>query len=48
MQMVEQPWGVAAYGAASVKASPDLARIDWSPGHVVVSAAVILGFSITH
>lgn len=27
MQMVEQPWGVAAYGAASVKSMPDLARI---------------------
>jgi|SRR5215813_9203367 len=27
MQMVERPWGVAAYGAASVKAMPDLVRI---------------------
>lgn len=27
MQMVEQPWGVAAYGAASVKAVPDLVRV---------------------
>jgi uncharacterized protein len=27
MEMVERPWGVAAFGAASVKASPDLARI---------------------
>jgi uncharacterized protein len=27
MQMVEQPWGIAAYGAASVKAMPDLVRI---------------------
>ena len=27
MQMVERPWGVAAYGAASVKAMPDLARV---------------------
>ena len=26
MQMVERPWGVAAYGAASVKAAPDLVR----------------------
>src|SRR5690348_14953754 len=26
MQLVERPWGVAAYGAASVKARPDLAR----------------------
>jgi len=26
MQMVEHPWGVAAYGAASVKATPDLMR----------------------
>lgn len=26
MQMVERPWGVAAYGAASVKAKPDLVR----------------------
>jgi uncharacterized protein YggE len=26
MQMVERPWGVAAYGAASVKAMPDLVR----------------------
>jgi uncharacterized protein YggE len=27
MQMIEQPWGVVAYGAASVKAMPDLVRI---------------------
>lgn len=27
MQMVERPWGVAAYGAASVKAVPDLVRV---------------------
>jgi uncharacterized protein len=27
MQMIERPWGVAAYGAASVKAMPDLVRI---------------------
>jgi len=27
MQMVERPWGVAAYGAASVKAMPDLVRV---------------------
>src|SRR5712691_11828354 len=26
-QMVERPWGVAAYGAASVKAMPDLVRV---------------------
>ena len=26
MQMLEHPWGVAAYGAASVKATPDLMR----------------------
>ncbi|MGN9908314.1 SIMPL domain-containing protein [Phytohabitans sp. LJ34] len=26
-QMVERPWGVSAYGAASVKAMPDLVRI---------------------
>jgi uncharacterized protein len=26
MQMVERPWGVAVYGAASVKALPDLVR----------------------
>lgn len=26
MQMVERPWGVAAYGAASVKAVPDVVR----------------------
>ncbi|HLL69716.1 MAG TPA: SIMPL domain-containing protein [Micromonosporaceae bacterium] len=26
MQMIERPWGVAAYGAASVKSAPDLAR----------------------
>jgi uncharacterized protein len=25
--MVERPWGVAAYGAASVKAVPDLVRV---------------------
>jgi uncharacterized protein YggE len=27
MQMIERPWGVAVYGAASVKALPDLVRI---------------------
>ena len=27
MQMIERPWGVATYGAASVKALPDLVRI---------------------
>jgi uncharacterized protein len=27
MQMVERPWGVAAYGAASVKAAPDMVRV---------------------
>lgn len=27
MQMVERPWGVAAYGAASVKAVPNLVRV---------------------
>jgi uncharacterized protein len=27
MQMVERPWGVASYGAASVRSIPDLARI---------------------
>jgi uncharacterized protein YggE len=27
MQMVERPWGAAAYGAASVKAIPDLVRV---------------------
>jgi hypothetical protein len=80
MQLVERPRGVASYGAASVKAMPDLVRArfrvvrveqtlqvasaavhavarrcagtasaqDLAPGHVVVSAAVIIGFSITH
>ncbi|MBB5867453.1 uncharacterized protein YggE [Allocatelliglobosispora scoriae] len=27
MQMIERPWGVSAYGAASVKALPDLVRV---------------------
>ena len=27
MQLIERPWGVAVYGAASVKALPDLVRI---------------------
>jgi uncharacterized protein len=27
MQMIEQPWGVVTYGAASVKAMPDLVRV---------------------
>ncbi|MFI6763423.1 SIMPL domain-containing protein [Micromonospora sp. NPDC050417] len=27
MQMVERPWGITAFGAASVKAVPDLVRI---------------------
>jgi uncharacterized protein len=27
MQMVERPWGVVAYGAASVKATPDVVRV---------------------
>jgi hypothetical protein len=86
MQTIERPWGVAAYGAASVKAQPDLVRTrppasgwgpcctstmstrrgsassdtagtasaaqatpqDLAPGHVVVSAAVILGLSINN
>lgn len=26
MQMIERPWGVATYGAASVKAAPDMVR----------------------
>jgi hypothetical protein len=26
-QQIQHPWGVTAYGAASVKAAPDLARI---------------------
>lgn len=27
MQMVERPWGITAFGAASVRASPDLVRV---------------------
>jgi uncharacterized protein YggE len=27
MQMIERPWGVVTYGAASVKAMPDLVRV---------------------
>ena len=27
MQMVERPWGIAAYGAANVKSAPDLVRV---------------------
>src|SRR5947207_2698066 len=27
MQMVERPWGITAFGAASVKAVPDLVRV---------------------
>lgn len=27
MQMVEHPWGISAFGAASVKAMPDLVRV---------------------
>ncbi len=27
MQMVERPWGIAAFGVASVKAMPDLVRV---------------------
>jgi uncharacterized protein YggE len=27
MQMVERPWGIAVFGAASVKAMPDLVRV---------------------
>ena len=27
MQMVERPWGITAYGAASVKAVPDFVRV---------------------
>ena len=27
MQMVQQPWGVTAYGAGSVKVAPDLVRV---------------------
>lgn len=34
MQLRENPWGVAAYGAASVKALPDLARIRCKVAHL--------------
>jgi uncharacterized protein YggE len=34
MQMLEHPWGVTAYGAASVKALPDLARIRFKVAHL--------------
>jgi uncharacterized protein len=34
MQMVEQPWGVAAYGAASVKAVPDLVMVRFKVIHL--------------
>jgi uncharacterized protein len=27
MQMVERPWGIVAYGAASVRAAPDVVRV---------------------
>ena len=50
--MVRNSWGISVYGAASVKARPGLAsestEEDLAPGHVVVSAAVILGFAIEH
>jgi uncharacterized protein len=46
MQMVERPWGVAAYGAASVKAMPDLVRVrfkvirlEQSPSHSFAQAS---------
>src|SRR6266545_4605999 len=99
VQMVERPWGITAFGAASVKAVPDLIRVrfkivrveqapatafeaarvrvgailhvedvdpeqpgtsryrshaeaaattaqDLAPGHIVVSAAVIIGYAL--
>lgn len=33
MQMVERPWGVAAYGVGSVRAAPDWARIRFKVSH---------------
>ena len=39
MQMVERPWGVAAYGAASVKAAPDLIRVRFKVVHLERTAS---------
>jgi hypothetical protein len=45
MQMIERPWGVAAYGAASVKARPDMmrsrfkvARLEQTPSEAFAAA----------
>jgi uncharacterized protein YggE len=39
MQMVERPWGITAFGAASVKAVPDLVRVRFKIVRVEQAAA---------
>jgi uncharacterized protein len=50
MQMIERPWGVTAYGTASVKAAPDLvrlrfhvARLEQAPAQAFAAAAEAVG-----
>lgn len=44
-QMVQQPWGVTAYGAASVKAVPDLVRVRFKVARLEPTAAT--SFAVT-
>jgi uncharacterized protein YggE len=39
MQMIERPWGVAVYGAASVKSQPDLVRTRFRVSRLEQTAA---------
>jgi uncharacterized protein len=41
--MIERPWGVSAYGAASVKAMPDLVRVRFQVGRLAPTPAESFG-----
>jgi uncharacterized protein YggE len=50
MQMIERPWGVTAYGTASVQAAPDLvrlrfhvARLEQTPTQAFAAATEVVG-----
>jgi uncharacterized protein YggE len=47
MQMVERPWGISTFGAASVKAEPDLVRIRFTIVRVEQTPAVAFGAART-
>ncbi|WP_433617608.1 SIMPL domain-containing protein [Dactylosporangium sp. CA-139114] len=46
MQMVEHPWGITAFGAASVKAAPDIVRVRFKV--VRVEQAPAAAFEAAH